>query len=113
MFIRMIDDAGVAPLAKEDALTRVERYFEGQEPDAIDVRSYLDTTLRRQARHLWPQGASGTPTMPAPGQSGREVRKGAAQGDVQLTDEEYKKSPQARMTIARQRQAAAARRQQP
>ena len=113
MFMRAIQDAGVSSQAQEDALRRLETHFAGQEPDSIDVHSYARGELKRQAPHFWPQGTSGTPRTPAASQHGQEAGKGASQGDVQLTDEELKKLPHERMTIARQRQAAAARRQQP
>jgi hypothetical protein len=112
MFMRAIQDAGVSSQAQEDALRRLETHFAGQEPDSIDVHSYARGELKRVAPHFWRQDTPGTSTMPAPGQHGREARKGASQRDVQLTEEELKKPPEERMTIARERQAAAARRQQ-
>jgi hypothetical protein len=54
MFMRAIVDAGVTPQAQEDALRWLEQHYEGQDPDAIDVRGYCDTTMRRQKSHYWP-----------------------------------------------------------
>jgi hypothetical protein len=109
LFRDAIEDAGVARQAQEDALRRLETHFVGQEPDSTDVHSYARGELKRVAPHFWRQDTPGTSTMPAPGQDGREACKGASQVDVQLTEEEQKKLPHVRMTIARERQAAARR----
>src|SRR5262249_4139753 len=69
MFMRVIDQAGVLPAAKEDALRRLEPRFEGQDPDPVPVGSPLDPTERRQAPHLWPQPTAPTASTPAPGGS--------------------------------------------
>src|SRR5262245_10959979 len=55
MFMRVIDQSGVVPAAKEDALRRLEQHFADEEPDAVSVRSHLDRMVRGQAPHLWPQ----------------------------------------------------------
>ena len=78
MFRDAIEDAGVSRGAREDALRRMEQHFADRDVDRIDARSFLDTQLRRQAPHLWPQGAlsSAPASAPAPpAQTAREQRK--------------------------------------
>jgi hypothetical protein len=111
IFEAVYDTPGLRPEARRDARIRAQKHFqkhfEGRDFDGIDVRSYLDQDLRRQAPRFWLQGTSGTPQTPAPGPTGQEARKGTSQVDVRLTEEEQKKGPQERMNIFRQREAAA------
>jgi len=108
MLMHVIEDAGVVREAREDALRRLEHHFPG-DVDRIDARSYLDTTLRRQAPHLWPQAqpprAVGMP--PAPLRAG--VDKPRRPQPIQLTaaqqEEADKLSPTARLTYVRELQA--------
>jgi hypothetical protein len=113
MFRDAIEDAGVTRQAREDALRRIETHFAGQEPDSIDVRSYVDGPLKRQARHLWPEDRARLSGAPVPGgaerePSARERRKGE---DVPLPAEqraaiEKIENPTRRLTAWREAQTA-------
>jgi hypothetical protein len=108
LLMHVIEDAGVAREAREDALRRLEHHFTG-DVDRIDARSYLDTTLRRQAPHLWPRPepprSAGTPpavTMAGPDKPRRPQ-------PIQLTpaqqEEANKLPPTQRLTYVRELQA--------
>ena len=111
LFIYAVVDAGVTGHARDDAVARLETHFAGHEPDAIDVHSYARGDLRRQAPHFWRQDTPGMPRTSLPDPTARDVRKGAAPVEVHLTEEEQTKLPTERLTIIREKQAAAARRQ--
>lgn len=100
-----LEDAGVSRQARGDAMARLERQFQGRIPEKYEIVDYVQVELRRQAPHFWSQGTPGTPPTPAP--TAREARKGAAPVDVRLTEEEQQKKPEERLTLFRQREAAA------
>lgn len=104
-----IEDAGIARQARADALGRLERHFQGQTPDSIDVHSFVRNDLRRQAPHFWEQGRPGTPGpavqgSPPSGASAREQRKALKRALTPAEVEDIKSLPSTaeRMTVARE-----------
>ena len=104
LFLRVIDDCGVAREAKEDALSWLEQHFQDTAVDGIAARDYLDRTVRPTAPHLWPRA---TPP-PGTGVSLRGPDKPRRPQPRALTAAELKSleglSPTAKLTKAREMQ---------
>ena len=54
-YVAIAKAVGALPEAAEDIVRRCTAHFQGEEPSPEAVRTWLRTTLREAAPHLWPE----------------------------------------------------------